>query len=142
MRVSQMMSVNLVTCPGTTTVGEACRLMSGANVGSVLVCDGGQLRGIFTERDVLRLVAEGRAVERELVSDQMTSSVVSVAPDARAEEVAELMNRRHIRHLPVVDGGTPVGLVSLRDFFVMSGAILRAQGADAASEMLRAATVH
>ena len=141
MRVSDMMSVNLVTCTRDRTVHDACRMMIDAGVGSVLILDDRQLVGIFTERDVLRLVAEGRDLDAEVVGSHMSQQVVAVEPDAQAADVAELMNVQRIRHLPVVDGGTPVGIVSLRDFFVMSGAILRAQGAAAAGELLRAATV-
>jgi CBS domain-containing protein len=140
MRVSEMMSVNLVTSSAAVTIGDASRLMQQAGVGSVLVCDDGKLSGIFTERDVLRLVAERRDLEREQVGDHMQRKVIAVPPDAEAADVAELMNNHRVRHMPVVDGGTPVGICSLRDFFVMSGAILRARGADAAGELLRAAT--
>jgi CBS domain-containing protein len=140
MRVSEMMSVHLVTCSPGDTVADACRRMTAANVGSVLVCEETELVGIFTERDVLRLVAAGRPPEEERVQAHMSPAIVGVPPDAPASEVAALMNDRRIRHMPVLDGGTPVGIVSLRDFFVMSGAILRAQGADAAGELLRAAT--
>jgi CBS domain-containing protein len=136
-----MMSVNLVTCTRDRAVHDACGMMTDAGVGSVLVLDDGHLVGIFTERDVLRLVAEGRDLDAEVVGSHMSRQVVAVEPDAQAADVAELMNVQRIRHLPVVDGGTPVGIVSLRDFFVMSGAILRTQGADAAGELLRAATV-
>jgi CBS domain-containing protein len=139
MRISEMMSVNLVTCDPDRTVGDACRLMWGAHVGSVLVCEHGQLVGMFTERDLMRLIAERREAETERVGDHMSTRLVSAPPDAEAAVVADLMNRRSIRHLAIVDGGTPVGIVSLRDFFVMSGAILRARGADAAGELLRAA---
>jgi CBS domain-containing protein len=140
MRVSEMMSVNLVTCPPGRTVAAACRHMAGAGVGSVLVCEDGVLQGIFTERDVLVLVAAGGSPESELVSAHMTRNLVAVPPDAEAADVAELMRARRVRHMPVVEGETPVGMVSLRDFFVMSGSILRARGADAAGELLRAAT--
>jgi CBS domain-containing protein len=139
MRVSEMMSVNLVTCAPSATVADACRRMCNANVGSVLVCEDTELQGILTERDVLRLVADGREPEREVVADHMSRTIFGVPPDAPASDVAALMNERRVRHLPVLDGGTPVGIVSLRDFFVMSGAVLRAQGADAAGELLRVA---
>ena len=139
MRISEMMTVNLVTCDPERTVGDACRLMAAACVGSVLVCEHGALVGMFTERDVLRLIAERRQPEVERVGDHMSRRVVSAPPDAPAAEVADLMNHHTVRHLAIVDGGTPVGVVSLRDFFVMSGAILRARGADAAGELLRAA---
>jgi CBS domain-containing protein len=140
MRVSQMMSVRLVTCTADASVGDACRRMNEGGVGSVLVCEDGRLVGMFTERDVLRLVAHRQPPETVSVREFMTTELVTVAPDAEAADVAELMNLRRIRHLPIVEGDTPVGIVSLRDFFVMSGAILRAQGADAAGELLRAAT--
>jgi CBS domain-containing protein len=141
MRISEMMSVNLITCAPDRTVGDACRLMAEAHVGSVLVCEDGELVGMFTERDVLGLIADRREPETERVRDHMTRRVLSAPPDAPAADVADLMNHHSIRHLAIVDGGTPVGIVSLRDFFVMSGAILRARGADAAGELLRAATV-
>jgi CBS domain-containing protein len=142
MRVSEMMSVHLVTCSPNDSVADACRRMCERNVGSVLACEDTALVGILTERDVLRLVAAGKAPEEERVSDHMSRNIHGVPPDAPASDVAELMNERRIRHLPVLDGGTPVGIVSLRDFFVMSGAVLRAQGADAAGELLRAAAPH
>jgi CBS domain-containing protein len=140
MRVSEMMSVHLITCSPRDTVADACRRMCNANVGSVLACEETALVGILTERDVLRLVAAGKAPEEERVEQHMSRTIFGVPPDAPAHEVAQLMNERRVRHLPVLDGGTPVGIVSLRDFFVMSGAVLRAQGADAAGEFLRAAT--
>jgi CBS domain-containing protein len=140
MRVSEMMSVHLVTCTPDTTVGDSCRQMRDAGVGSILACEGSRLAGLLTERDVLRLVADRRALEDELVADHMARSVVTVPPDAPAGEAAVIMNERRIRHLPVVEGDTPVGMLSLRDFFVMSGAILRARGPQAAGDFLRAAT--
>jgi CBS domain-containing protein len=141
MRISEMMSVNLVTCEADTTVTDACRRMAKANVGSVLACTDGELVGILTERDVLKLIAERKQPDRELVRDHMTARVIGAPPDAPAADVADLMNQHRVRHLAILDGGTPVGIVSMRDFFVMSGAILRARGADAAGELLRAATV-
>jgi CBS domain-containing protein len=141
MRVSEMMSVRLVTCEPGVSVADASRQMIAANVGSILVCSDQRLVGVLTERDVLRLVAGRRDCEEEPVAAHMTRDVATVAADAPAVVVAELMNRQRIRHLPIVDGATPIGIVSLRDFFAMSGAVLRARGAEAASELLRAATV-
>jgi CBS domain-containing protein len=139
MHVSEMMSVRLVTCAPTRTIAEAARLMVDTRVGSVLVCDGARLAGILTERDVMRLVADRLPVDVEVVGDHMTRSFTAVPPDARAEDVAELMRAKHIRHMPIVDGDTPVGMVSLRDFFVMAGEVLRHQGAEAAGGIVRAA---
>jgi len=140
MKVSDMMSVNLVTCGPDATVREAARMLTEQRVGSLLVIEHGALAGIFTERDLVRLVAEGARLDDALVGDHATHDVATVPPDTPVDDAAAMMNRLRIRHLPVADGVTPVGMLSLRDFFVLSGAILRAQGADAASSLLRAAT--
>jgi CBS domain-containing protein len=135
-----MMSVRLVTCTPEDSVGEASRRMVAANVGAVLVCTDDGLVGILTERDVLHLAAAARDMEHEYVRDHLHADLIVVEPDAPVLDVAELMNEHRIRHLPVVEGRVPVGIVSLRDFFVLSGAVLRARGADAAGELLHAAT--
>jgi CBS domain-containing protein len=135
-----MMSVHLVTCGPQTSVREAAGMLTDLNVGSLLVVEGGILRGIFTERDLVRLVAAGADLDVATVGEHATRDVATVPPDTPVDDAAAMMNRLRIRHLPVADGGTPVGMLSLRDFFVLSGAILRAQGADAASSLLRAAT--
>jgi CBS domain-containing protein len=140
MKVSDMMSVNLVTCSPDQTVGDAARQMDARNVGSVLVVSGGVMTGIFTERDLVRLVANGTSLQEARVGDHAAGDVATVPPDTEAADAAALMNRLRIRHLPVADGATPLGMVSLRDFFALSGAVLRAQGADAATTLLRAAT--
>ncbi len=107
----------LVTASGRDTVLEATQRMNDEGVGSVLVMDGRRLVGIFTERDVLRrVVGEHRAPERTLVADVMTSDVVCCPPEASFDVLAELMRRRRIRHVPVVDAaGAVVGLVSIGD---------------------------
>ena len=92
--------------------------------------EGGALAGIFTERDLVRLVAAGARLDDDLVGQHATRDVATVPPDTPVDDAAAMMNRLRIRHLPVADGVTPVGMLSLRDFFVLSGAILRAQGAD------------
>ena len=135
-----MMSVHLVTCGPETSVREAAGMLTDLDVGSLLVVEGGILRGIFTERDLVRLVAAGADLDVATVGEHATQEVATVPPDTQVDDAAAMMNRLRIRHLPVADGGTPVGMLSLRDFFVLSGAILRAQGADAASSLLRAAT--
>ena len=140
MKVSDMMSVNLVTCGPDATVRDAARKLTEQRVGSLLVIHGGALAGIFTERDLVRLVAEGARLDDALVGDHATHDVATVPPDTPVDDAAAMMNRLRIRHLPVADGVTPVGMLSLRDFFVLSGAVLRAQGPDAASSLLRAAT--
>ena len=135
-----MMSVNLVTCTPGETVRDAARQMHARGVGSVLIVEDGAMTGIFTERDLVRLVARGAPLHSLHVGDHAATEVASVAPDTDAADAAALMNQLKIRHLPVTDGATPLGMVSLRDFFALSGAVLRAQGPEAASTLLRAAT--
>src|SRR3954453_14755528 len=109
MRVSEVMRVPPLTCSPHDTVADACRRMCERNVGSVLVCEDTALIGILTERDVLRLVAAGKVAEEERGGAPMSPKPPGFPPDAPAADVAQLMNERRIRHLPVLDGGTPVG---------------------------------
>lgn len=107
----------LVTASPEYTVLEATQRMNDEHVGSVLVMEGTRLVGIFTERDVLRRVVGARLPpERTRVADVMTTDLVCCPPVACIDDVAELMRRRRIRHVPVVDAeGFVVGLVSIGD---------------------------
>jgi CBS domain-containing protein len=98
------------------TVFEAVERMVGANVGSLLVSDGGQHVGIVTERDYLRRIAlERRNDERTAVRDVMSSPLVVVTPETSIDECMAVMTDRRIRHVPVVDEGIVVGIVSIGD---------------------------
>jgi len=100
-----------------TSVREAAHVMNRHGIGSVIVLDHGRLAGIFTERDVLRrVVAESRHPESTHVGDVMTVDVICCSPSMAADDVAELMRARRVRHLPVVDDdGIVIGLVSIGD---------------------------
>ena len=101
---------------GTATVFEAIKAMVDANVGALLVTEGGRITGIMTERDYLRRVTlEGRTDKEARVEEIMSSPLIYVTPDASIEECMALMTDRRIRHLPVVDGDDVVGLVSIGD---------------------------
>jgi len=98
------------------TVFEAVERMVGANVGSLLVSDGGQHVGIVTERDYLRRIAlERRNDETTAVRDVMSSPLIVVTPDTSIDECMAVMTDRRIRHVPVVDEGIVVGIVSIGD---------------------------
>jgi CBS domain-containing protein len=98
------------------TVLEAVKRMVEANVGSLLVTEGGRIAGIVTERDYLRRAAlADRADDETPVRDIMTSPLVVATPDTPIDECMALMTERRIRHVPVVDGGGVVGLVSIGD---------------------------
>jgi CBS domain-containing protein len=112
--VESIMSRNLVTAAPGESLAEAARRMDERKVGAALVLDGGALKGIVTERDVLRTVAAGR-VESSTVADCMTADPETVEPSESVGQAAVLMIHGGFRHLPVVDGGRVVGIVSIRD---------------------------
>jgi CBS domain-containing protein len=98
------------------TVLDAVRKMVDANIGALLVTAGGEIAGIFTERDYLRRMAvQGRQAEDTLVRDVMTTPLVYVTPETSVDESMALMTDRRIRHLPVADEGAVVGMVSIGD---------------------------
>jgi CBS domain-containing protein len=98
------------------TVFDAVKQMVDAGVGSLLVKDGGDVAGIFTERDYLRrMTLEGRDDKETSVRDVMSSPLVVVTPQHTIDECMAMMTDRRIRHLPVVDDGDVVGIVSIGD---------------------------
>jgi CBS domain-containing protein len=95
---------------------DAVKQMIEANVGSLLVTDGGEVTGIVTERDYLRRVAHEGPAERDVaVRDIMSSPLVVVSPETEIDECMAVMTDRRIRHLPVVEEGDVVGIVSIGD---------------------------
>lgn len=97
-------------------VGDAVALLSKRRIGAVPVLDGGEVVGVFSERDVIRCIAErGAEALAGSVADAMTAPVVTVAPDQPVIAALSLMTRRRIRHLPVIADGTMVGIVSIGD---------------------------
>jgi CBS domain-containing protein len=107
----------LISISLTATVYDALDLMARHDIGALVVVDhGGRLAGMFSERDYARKVILHGKLSKELaVSEIMTPRVVSVAPDDSVEACMTLMTDKHVRHLPVMDGDTVVGLVSIGD---------------------------
>jgi CBS domain-containing protein len=95
-------------------VGEAMSLMAAKDIGALLVVDSERLLGIVTERDVARKLAQGSA-EGLRVRDLMTERVLYVRPENTVEECMALMTEKHVRHLPVLEEGRLLGMVSIRD---------------------------
>ena len=112
-----LMSTRVALTTPDTSVAEAAAGMVKANVGSAVVMQGRFLAGILTERDVLRAAASGENLVAARVMDWMTPDPQSASADTSVEEAAEIMLRNGFRHLPVVDGRTVCGVVSLRDLF-------------------------
>ena len=100
----------------TITVAEAVADMIHHRVGAVLVVDGGRLAGIFTERDVLRrVVGAGVDPRGALVSEVMTKDLVTLPPSATVEQAMQIFTEKRCRHLPIVEDGRILGVISIGD---------------------------
>ncbi len=109
---------NLILVGPETTVREAARLMAQHKIGAVMVGEGTTLRGIFTERDLaFKVVAQGRDPDKLNLAEVMTPNPDTLKSDSTAHEALEKMSQRGYRHLPVVDHGKLVGMVSIRDIY-------------------------
>ena len=107
---------DIVTCSASTRVRDAVKLLAERRIGAMPVLRHGQLAGIFSERDVLyRLAEEGAFCLERQVSEVMTSPPVTIRRSTSADEALELMTRRRIRHLPVMDGPLMIGFISIGD---------------------------
>lgn len=98
------------------SVFAALQLLAEYEVGALVVMDEGRLVGILSERDYTRKVAlQGRSSKETKVADIMTRNVIVVSPRTGTRDCMALMRERKVRHLPVVDGGTVLGMISIRD---------------------------
>jgi CBS domain-containing protein len=112
--IAEIMSRGLLTVEPGISLQEAARQMDERHVGAALVLEGDALRGIVTERDVLRAVAAG-PVEGVFVADWMTHHPETIDASETTRLAASLMIHGGFRHLPVLDGERVVGIVSIRD---------------------------
>jgi CBS domain-containing protein len=98
------------------TVLEAIKILAQENIGAAIVMNGERIAGIISERDYTRkVVLKGRSSDTTKVEEIMTPNVVVVSPRTKTRECMQLMSEKNIRHLPVVDEGRVVGMVSIRD---------------------------
>jgi CBS domain-containing protein len=98
------------------TVLEAIKILAREDIGAAVVIAGDRLAGIFSERDYTRkVILKGRSSESTRVEEIMTANVVCVSPRTKTRDCMALMSEKNIRHLPVVDEGRVVGMVSIRD---------------------------
>jgi CBS domain-containing protein len=113
--VADRMSTGLLTTEPGVSLREAAQRMVERRVGSILVLEGDRLLGILTERDVLRVFARGEFEAR--VEDVMTRNPETAEPDESLAQVRLVMLHGGFRHLPVVESGRLVGMISMRDLF-------------------------
>lgn len=101
----------------STTVLEALRLLAERDVGALLVMDGDRMAGIFSERDYARrVVLQGKSSRETPVREVMTERIVSVHPNQTVEEAMTMMTEVRCRHLPVIEHGRVIGVVSIGDW--------------------------
>ncbi len=115
-QILEAKGVRIVAVPKEAPVLEVIRLMAEHHIGSVLVMQGDELVGIATERDYARkVILQGRSSADTPVAQVMSSPVVTVGPTDTAQTCMALMTERKIRHLPVVENGQLLGLISIGD---------------------------
>lgn len=117
--VREVMTQRPVTLQTSDTITAAARTMRDANIGDVVVVENGQVCGIVTDRDiVVRALAEGRDPARTSVGDICSRELTTLSPQSAIADAVAVMRDKAIRRLPVVEGGRPVGIVTLGDLAV------------------------
>ena len=106
----------ILTASATMSVADAAAAMRDAKVGAIMVLSGPRLAGIFTERDALyRVLATGKDPKRTKLGEVMTADPTTIGPDLPFSHALHIMYGRGFRHVPVVENGLPIGMVSARD---------------------------
>jgi CBS domain-containing protein len=113
--LKEIMTSDVFSTTPSTSVADVAASMLKGRFGSAVVMEGSTVMGIFTERDVLRAAAARADLTSSRVADWMTGDPVTASPDMETGEATELMMSQGFRHLPVMDGNTITGIVSLRD---------------------------
>ncbi|MXO70507.1 CBS domain-containing protein [Alteraurantiacibacter buctensis] len=115
-RIIEGRQQEIVSCSPQHSVRHAAGLLAERRIGAMPVLDGGQVAGIFSERDLLYCVAkEGEAALARPVAEVMTAPAITIEPQVEVMTALSLMTRRRIRHLPVVEAGRLLGFVSIGD---------------------------
>ncbi|MBT2510540.1 CBS domain-containing protein [Streptomyces sp. ISL-98] len=117
--VREVMTSTLVTVGTLTAVSEVAHRMREEDIGAVLVTEGDELRGLVTDRDlVVRVLAEGKDPGDTTAAEACSPDLVTVTPDDDVDHAIQLMREHSLRRLPVVEGTTAVGIVSLGDLAI------------------------
>jgi CBS domain-containing protein len=129
----------VVTIAPEQTILKACRLMREKNVGCLVAVEGGKLRGILTDRDIaLKVSGEQKDPQRTTVRDIMTPNPACIAVSKTLHDLTSLMHSRHVRRVPIVDGGDKVvGIVTLDDLLILLGQELADLGQGVSGALFR-----
>jgi len=114
-RVAEIMTGAAVTDSTTGTLRSAAETMWRQQTGSLVIVDGSTIVGIVTERDILRAIARGADPDTESIESVMSTELITVSSDTSVREAARMMAQNWIRHLPIVEDGKLVGMLSQRD---------------------------
>jgi CBS domain-containing protein len=119
MTVNQILSTKgkeVYSIVSSITVFEALRVMGEKNIGAVLIIEDSVLKGVLSERDYARkIILKDKSSKKTLVSDIMEKDVVTVKPSDNLDYCMELMSKKRIRHLPVIEDGVVIGIISIGD---------------------------
>ncbi len=124
MQLTELMNTAIVSVSPEATIAEAARQMAEAETGAAVVMEADRLVGVISERDILRHVGAGRPTD-DLVRDRMTRHVQTASTSTDLPEAMAVMVDGRFRHLPIVDDGRVVGLVSMRDLMAWTALRLR-----------------
>ena len=114
-----VMTAHPVALPATSSVVAAARTMRDSDIGDVIVVENGRICGMVTDRDItVRGVAEGRNISSLTLGDICSRQLTTLSPTDSVEDAVLLMREKALRRLPVVEGGKPVGIVSLGDLAI------------------------
>ena len=114
--VGDIMTRDLSTLESSSTIAEAARLMRDNDTGAIIIADGGDMRGLLTDRDIaVRAIAEGRSPNETTVGEIASTDLVSLEPSSTIGDAVKAMRKSNVRRLPVVESGSPVGIISLGD---------------------------
>ena len=114
--IIQTKSNSIYAVTPQTSVLDALQVMMDKNISALLVMEGPELRGIFTERDYARkIILQGKASKETSIQEVMTTNLETVKLNASIEHCMKIMTERHIRHLPIVEDGIVAGMISIGD---------------------------
>jgi len=115
-KIKDIMTSSPITLTADRPVIDAATAMKENNIGDVIVMTEGKMCGVVTDRDiVVRVIAQGREPQTTKLGDVCSRDVASVGPDDDVDRVIDVVRKRSVRRVPVVDGGKPVGIVSIGD---------------------------
>lgn len=121
-KIQDVMHTPVIVAPASVSLREAARVLRDANIGALALVDGEEPVGILSERDIVRAVADGADVDQVWVADVASQDPRYLTPVDTKETALTIMHEAGVRHLPVVDEGQLVGMVSLRDVAGATGA--------------------